>query len=111
MESLLRSNFPKPCILLMDAIEQYPVLSALFEEYCNISVNFYPPPSPEERFVSDLTNPMTVHPTCEICRSKLAENGMKLLTCSRCKNAYYCCAAHQKQDWKRHRNICSPTNL
>ena len=29
------------------------------------------------------------------------------LTCSRCKEAHYCCRTHQKQDWKQHKGNCS----
>jgi MYND finger len=27
-------------------------------------------------------------------------------TCSRCKDAVYCCADHQRQDWKNHKTTC-----
>jgi hypothetical protein len=36
------------------------------------------------------------------CRVEVAEGGR----CSRCKVIEYCGAAHQREDWKRHREVC-----
>jgi hypothetical protein len=36
------------------------------------------------------------------------ENETKLLACTKCFSALYCCADHQKEDWKRHRLECIP---
>ncbi|XP_036387245.1 egl nine homolog 1-like [Megalops cyprinoides] len=38
---------------------------------------------------------------CELCGKM--EN---LLKCGRCRNSFYCSKEHQKQDWKKHKQIC-----
>ncbi|XP_062868550.1 egl nine homolog 1-like [Trichomycterus rosablanca] len=38
---------------------------------------------------------------CELCGKM--EN---LLKCGRCRNSFYCCKEHQKQDWKKHKQVC-----
>lgn len=43
--------------------------------------------------------------TCPVC----LERGSKL--CQGCRNISYCSPEHQKSDWKRHRNECSPILL
>jgi hypothetical protein len=30
----------------------------------------------------------------------------KLLRCGACRGATYCCAAHQREDWARHKEEC-----
>ncbi|CAO2609386.1 Egl nine homolog 1 [Lemmus lemmus] len=29
-----------------------------------------------------------------------------LLRCGRCRNSFYCCKEHQRQDWKKHKLVC-----
>jgi uncharacterized protein len=43
---------------------------------------------------------------CACCQTK-ASVTVKLLACSRCKKTFYCSAACQKQDWKKHKLGCS----
>ena len=38
--------------------------------------------------------------SCEICKKRSE------MRCSRCQNVFYCCAEHQKQDWKKHKVNC-----
>ncbi|KAI1896957.1 hypothetical protein AGOR_G00100250 [Albula goreensis] len=38
---------------------------------------------------------------CELCGKM--EN---LLKCGRCRNSFYCSKEHQKQDWKKHKQVC-----
>ncbi|CAO2609385.1 Egl nine homolog 1 [Lemmus lemmus] len=38
---------------------------------------------------------------CELCGKM--EN---LLRCGRCRNSFYCCKEHQRQDWKKHKLVC-----
>lgn len=38
---------------------------------------------------------------CELCGKM--ENLMK---CSRCRSSFYCSKDHQKQDWKKHKQVC-----
>ncbi|KAJ8944949.1 hypothetical protein NQ318_013097 [Aromia moschata] len=40
--------------------------------------------------------------TCSLCG--ISEN---LLRCSRCKVTFYCSKDHQKQDWKKHKVVCT----
>ena len=40
---------------------------------------------------------------CEVCGTT-----EHLMVCSRCHKAAYCCAEHQKEDWKRHKAECVP---
>ncbi|XP_072107164.1 egl nine homolog 1 isoform X3 [Mobula birostris] len=39
--------------------------------------------------------------SCELC-GKME----KLLLCGRCKRSFYCSKEHQKQDWKKHKQVC-----
>jgi hypothetical protein len=39
-------------------------------------------------------------PACAVCGIAATK------TCSRCKDAVYCCADHQRQDWKNHKAKC-----
>jgi hypothetical protein len=105
-DQILQSGYPKPAILLVDSETDLDILQQLFREFVNMAVSFYPPPSTEERYFSDLTNPKIPHPACRVCRSPLAEDGTKLFTCSKCKGVYYCCREHQKEDWKKHKKVC-----
>uniref|UniRef100_UPI00398E5464 egl nine homolog 1 isoform X2 n=1 Tax=Pristiophorus japonicus TaxID=55135 RepID=UPI00398E5464 len=50
-----------------------------------------PPPPPVEQDQS-----------CGLC-GKME----KLLLCGRCKRSFYCSKEHQKQDWKKHKQVCS----
>ncbi|KAM4603919.1 egl nine homolog 1-like [Polymixia lowei] len=38
---------------------------------------------------------------CELC-GKMED----LLKCGRCRNSFYCSKEHQKQDWKKHKQVC-----
>lgn len=38
---------------------------------------------------------------CELC-GKMEH----LLKCGRCRNSFYCSKEHQKQDWKKHKQVC-----
>jgi len=42
--------------------------------------------------------------------SKNNSNECKLLRCARCKNMWYCSKACQRNDWKRHKRVCSLDN-
>ena len=42
-------------------------------------------------------------PTCGASEA----HARRFKACSRCRNAYYCCADHQKQHWKLHKASCS----
>jgi hypothetical protein len=48
--------------------------------------------------------------SCAFCGSRPSvqpgQKVVKLLTCSRCKKASYCSAAHQKAHWKKHKKVC-----
>ncbi|XP_078255258.1 egl nine homolog 1 isoform X3 [Rhinoraja longicauda] len=54
-------------------------------------------PTPESR------PPPPVDPdlSCGLC-GKME----KLLLCGRCKRSFYCSKEHQKQDWKKHKQVC-----
>jgi hypothetical protein len=49
--------------------------------------------------------------TCALacCGALKQEDGTQLLHCSRCLAAAYCCAAHQRADWRRHKKECQPS--
>mgnify|MGYP006273442139 CR=1 FL=1 len=42
---------------------------------------------------------------CPICQQR----NVKLQACSRCRRAFYCSVACQKQDWKKHKATCAPS--
>ena len=42
---------------------------------------------------------------CEV--TELTAPSSKLLRCGRCKLVRYCCAAHQKEDWRQHQPLCA----
>ena len=104
----------KPCILMIDALEQIPNLKTVFDEY-NFKIHWYTPPSLEEERVLqsknfDLMNRDYQEPInyslCLLCKASTQPDGRPLLVCSRCKMAKYCCVEHQKQDWRKHKNNC-----
>lgn len=39
---------------------------------------------------------------CAICKTETKNS------CSNCKQVFYCCVEHQKQDWKNHKKNCHP---
>lgn len=41
---------------------------------------------------------------CEVCGKT-----EHLMVCSRCHGVAYCCAEHQKEDWKKHKLVCKPS--
>jgi hypothetical protein len=94
-----------PTSISIDAEESLEMLSDILEE-TGLYVSFYPPPTKAERFVSDLTNPYLEN-NCRVCRASHRSTGQKLLTCSQCKQVKYCCAEHQKADWKKHKKDCT----
>ncbi|KZV72331.1 hypothetical protein PENSPDRAFT_649915 [Peniophora sp. CONT] len=49
------------------------------------------------------------HCALHTCKSGVAANDLKV--CSRCKNVWYCCADHQRQDYKRHKPMCASHQL
>jgi hypothetical protein len=44
---------------------------------------------------------------CFACCQKQATATVKLSACSRCLKTYYCSAAYQKHDWKKHKQTCA----
>ncbi|XP_069625530.1 egl nine homolog 1 isoform X1 [Ranitomeya imitator] len=44
------------------------------------------------------------HQYCELCGKM--EN---LLRCGRCRSSFYCSKEHQRQDWKKHKQVCKGT--
>jgi hypothetical protein len=44
---------------------------------------------------------------CNCCEKK--GTNVKLNACSQCRSVFYCSAACQKQDWKQHKQACSPS--
>jgi hypothetical protein len=98
----------RPLILMVDEIDILQTVRQLLSgPPCNIRVEYYPPPSAEERARSDMTNPYLPHqPLCNFCGSGTTPEGTKLMVCSRCASTYYCCREHQKADWKVHKMTC-----
>ena len=64
--------------------------------------NRFPQFNSDGRSFSRNTFPPKPLRTCGLCAYK--EKGMH--KCGRCKSTYYCCKAHQTEDWKRHRTDC-----
>jgi len=47
-------------------------------------------------------------PSCEALQmERVQAGGPKLLTCSKCRGAFYCSKEHQVLDWKRHKKECA----
>ena len=47
------------------------------------------------------------HTQCQVCGIfKGQTKNKKMFKCNACKCAFYCCRAHQKQDWKHHKTFC-----
>jgi hypothetical protein len=42
---------------------------------------------------------------CSATRAR-EHSGKKLLRCGRCRTMAYCCVAHQRSDWARHKPEC-----
>ncbi|XP_037828330.1 SET domain-containing protein SmydA-8 [Lucilia sericata] len=42
---------------------------------------------------------------CTICKTETKNS------CSNCKQVFYCCVEHQKQDWKNHKKNCHPYKI
>ena len=94
-----------PCAVSFDAIEIIEPLKQLLEP-TGIVVLYYAPPSKEEEAVRHPQRPMGTR-ECALCRQSAEEAGVRtLLKCSRCKAAFYCGLAHQKEHWKHHKHEC-----
>ncbi|KAM9461660.1 prolyl hydroxylase EGLN3-like isoform 1-T1 [Clarias gariepinus] len=50
---------------------------------------------------ADPTDPEHDRQYCELCGKM--EN---LMRCGRCRSSFYCSKDHQKQDWKKHKQVC-----
>jgi hypothetical protein len=41
-----------------------------------------------------------------VCGVTEKPGGAGLMQCSKCRNAWYCCVEHQREDWKSHKRVC-----
>jgi len=83
-----------------------------------VKVLWYAPPSKEEEFLNDITNPHTLAGDpiqqlskidtglCGLCMAPETDTGKPLLRCGGCKIAKYCCQSHQQIHWPDHRKLC-----
>jgi hypothetical protein len=51
---------------------------------------------------------MCALPGC-CARTRAEDAKKKLLRCGTCRGAWYCGAAHQREDWRRHKADCAAT--
>mmetsp|Transcript_1462 Transcript_1462/g.3072 ORF Transcript_1462/g.3072 Transcript_1462/m.3072 type:complete len:200 (-) Transcript_1462:23-622(-) len=54
-----------------------------------------------DEFEDCLGDPLLQCNQCKKCAL-----GKKLMRCTRCQSAVYCCRECQKKDWKRHKKVC-----
>ena len=55
-----------------------------------------------------LQNLMAGRRLCDFCKKSESQLKKKVLTCSRCKGAFYCSQECQKKDWKKgHKRVCT----
>ena len=62
-------------------------------------------------FISLCVVAITLYLVRVVLRPKCNQCGVRARNykyCTQCRNAFYCCRAHQKQDWRRHRLTCRP---
>ena len=123
LKNAININQKKPCMLMIDALEQIPNLKSIFvnNDY-NFEINWYTPPSLEEERVLHSKNYGLIrddnnnddddddnelnYTLCLVCRASTQPDGRPLLMCSRCKKVKYCCLEHQKYDWRKHKKNC-----
>ena len=102
-ETVTQFTKRKPSYIGVDAQECVLLLRMIMEPL-GIKISYYPPPSQEERSFVDAS--YIERPRCAYCQVPHCLDGSKLLTCSRCKSARYCCKEHQKAHWKQHKKYC-----
>lgn len=103
----------RPPMIMIDAIEMVGPMKEILTG-TGVIVEYYAPPSNEERAESDRTNPALkgvrdVKPgelRCHVCYEEEGVGGVKLMKCSRCQSVRYCSKEHQKLHWKEHKKYC-----
>jgi hypothetical protein len=78
-------------------------VSIRFQPNLKFVQNRFPQFNSDGRSFSRNTFPSKPLRTCGLCGYK--EKGMP--KCGLCKSTFYCCVAHQNEDWRRHRTDCS----
>jgi hypothetical protein len=100
-----RGNNKVPSTVSIDAIEVIEPMRELLK-LAGIDVLYYAPPSKEEEAMLHPQRPMGTR-VCALCHMTSEDAGVPaLLKCGRCKSAFYCSQAHQKEHWKYHKLEC-----
>lgn len=95
----------RPHCLMVDAKEMVTPLKEALEP-TGMKILYYPPPSEEEKSRMHGVS-ATARKVCASCGITEEANEKPLKKCSRCLAVYYCSSEHQKQDWKKHKKVCS----
>jgi hypothetical protein len=102
---VITNHMGKPQTMAFDANVRVEILQTLLKD-TGVHVVYYPPPSPEERKMLDVRGRLIMAtPYCAVCKKTSCADGSKLFLCSGCRNEYYCCKEHQKEDWNRHKRM------
>jgi hypothetical protein len=102
---VVTNRMGKPQTMAIDADVRVEKLQTLLKD-TGVHVVYYPPPSPEEKKMFDVRGRSTMAtPYCAVCKKTSCTDGSKLFLCSGCRNEYYCCKEHQKEDWKRYKRM------
>ena len=116
LEKGLALTQKKPSTVAIDAGSMVGTMRKILEQ-AGITAVFYPPPSHEELAEFGRRGDSSEYEipfrsaTCSFCDAEEGDDGERLLTCSRCKLAYYCCKLHQKADWKKHKRVCVSSDI
>jgi hypothetical protein len=81
-------------------IEIFGVLLELLGD--DFTLQFQADPCPEELYYSTVEDKLK----CEVCKCSTTPSGKKVMKCTQCSKAFYCCQEHQREDWSRHKKYC-----
>lgn len=87
------------CVCIMAAEYQAELRAEIIKPVMNEQINnFINQNMVDKKHIDNIKQGMVT--ICAVCKTNATKK------CSKCKMTYYCCRAHQEQDWPTHKEYC-----